>query len=394
MSWTDAVRLSVRQAVRARAQSRLTVLSVAIGVFSVVLIASAGRFASECISKELRGLGVDGLLVYLKESDRAGLDAGLGETLMREVPGVAAAAPLNVGIGLCSVHGESENAAVLGVGAGIGEALRMELLHGRLPDAADVRLGERVAVVDEKLALDYYKRVNIIGKPLTVKSGNAEEKYRICGVVRAKSLGLESIAGGNLPYTVYVPYTSAPGSGGDIRQIAVRCAEGVRTDELARRLSEYLNTRHGADGEYAVENISGYIERVEAVAGLVSGFLTAVGGVSLLVAGVGVMNSMLSAQTMRRREIGIFMAVGAQRRDVLLCYLCESALLCLSGGVAGAACCGLFLAALRGFGVAITLHAGMLAASVGVTGVCGILFGFVPAYRAATLEPVDALREA
>ena len=393
MRLRDVLHLSFLQMLRGRGQSRLTVLSVAIGIFSVVLIASCGAYAARAVSTELHGLGIDGLLVYLKDPARPGLDETLGDSLVREVDGVETAVPINVSVGACSIHGTTEGAAVIGVGEGIGDALHLELLYGRLPDAADVERAAHVAAIDETLALQFYKRVNIIGKTVTVRGQNAEETFEICGIIRARSAGLALLTGGSLPHVVYVPYTAAPEYDGLIRQVAVRCSGGESPDAAADRIRSYLDTRHARDGSYAVENISGYIERVERITQVITVFLTLIGGIGLLIAGFSVMSSMLGAQALRRREIGIYLSLGALRRDILRCYLCESVLLCGIGGVIGtAACCAVFLG-IRLLGVRIPIQLGMLAAALGMTAACGLLFGFIPACRAAALEPMDALRE-
>ncbi|MDD6876706.1 MAG: ABC transporter permease [Clostridiaceae bacterium] len=393
MTAGDIFRTGLRQLLRAKGQSRLTILSVAIGVFSVVLIASCGAYASERISGELRGLGIDGLVVYLKESDLPGVSSGLGAELQEAVGGIDAAAVLNVGVGVAELRGDNENAAILGVGEGIADALQIELLYGRMPDESDIRRAAKVAVVDEALARRYYKRANIVGKTLLLKSGSSEETYRICGVTRSKMTGFEAFLGENMPFFVYVPYTASPGFDGVIHQFAVRCAKTQTPESVSAEILAYLDSAHHTDGEYAVENISGYIDRVERIAEAVSVFLAAVGAVSLVVAGFGVMNNMLSVQALRRREIGILLAVGALQRDILACYLCESVLLCAAGGICGAAACAVLFGFAALFGFVVPIHAGMLLAALGVTAACGVLFGFVPACRAAALEPMDALRE-
>ena len=393
MSTRDVLHLSILQLLRGRGRSRLTVLSVAIGIFSVVLISACSAYAADIVSAELHGLGIDGLLVYLRDSARPGLDEKLGDSLTRDVRGVETAVPINVGVGSCTTHGTTEGAAVIGVGEGIGNALHLELLYGRLPDAGDVERTAHVAAIDEKLAYQFYKRVNIVGKTVTVRGQNSEETFEICGIIRAGSAGLEALSGGSLPHVIYVPYTAAPEYDGLIRQMAVRCSAGEDVETVAARIRSYLDIRRAKDGRYTVENISGYIERVERITQVITAFLTVIGAVGLVIAGFCVMNSMLSAQALRRREIGIYLAVGALRRDILRCYLCESVLLCLAGGILGTAACGGLFWVLRMTGTGLPIPWRMLAAALGLTAGCGIVFGFVPACRAASLEPMDALRE-
>ena len=126
---------------------------------------------------------------------------------------------------------------------------------------------------------------------------------------------------------------------------------------------------------------------------MVSVLITLIGGISLLVGGIGVMNSMIAAVEGRRREIGIYMAIGARRRDIVGCYLLESILICLFGGIAGGIFGGglLFLGA-HALGVALEFHLRYLLLAESAALGCGLLFGILPAFRAANMSPIAAMR--
>lgn len=391
MNFSDTVRLSWRQIMRSKQRSLLSVLAVAIGVTSVAVIASCGNFAAKEVSGQLRALGVDGMVVYRQKGREEGLPDSMAERL-EALPDVDCAVPLNISVGSVFLRDTWENTAIVGTGERIADALHLELCHGRMPDASEIEHGSMVAAIDEAMALKYYRRTNVVGKTLRVKSGDTEAEYEICGVIKEKTLGLEAFLGQKLPYIVYIPHTTIQGGNGKTAQLAVRCGEDSSTETA---VSSIINTVSDRDGntDYAVENISAYIERAEAVAQILSVFAAGVGCIALLVAGVGVMNSMLASGELRRRETGIYLAIGAARRNILSEYLCESVMLTFAGGVCGTAAAVMILASLRFVGLRIGLSAGMLVISLAVTAASGLIFGLVPAIRASAMQPVDALRE-
>jgi putative ABC transport system permease protein len=156
---------------------------------------------------------------------------------------------------------------------------------------------------------------------------------------------------------------------------------------------KYLGTAPGADDDFRVADMAEMAAMLDSITGVLTGFLAAVAAVSLLVGGIGIMNIMLVSVTERTREIGIRLAVGAQGRDVLLQFLVEAMVLSALGGVAGIA---LGIAASAGasaaLGVPLVIHPLVVVGAFVFSALIGVVFGFVPARRAARMRPIEALR--
>ncbi len=163
------------------------------------------------------------------------------------------------------------------------------------------------------------------------------KNYEIVGVIRSQTEALNAMIGTNIGAFVYVPYTAVNESADEsgIDQIAIRCKDDVEPSATARAAETYMSRTSPTDGRYVAENITGYLERVKGIVRLIKLLVTAIGGISLIVAGVGVMNGMLAGIEERRREIGIYLAVGAIPRDIIENVLLEAVFICVLGGCAG-----------------------------------------------------------
>jgi len=389
MKTADIIRLSVRQLIRTGRRSLLTIIAVAIGVLSVVLIASCGNRAADSVSQELRALGVDGLVVYRNPSADGSteLPDNLGENLMKSVENIELAVPMNVSVGSYTLRGEKRTAAIVGSGYAIENALHLELLWGRFPTEAEINSGAPMAVVEAGIAEEVYGRSNIVGKTIQITMGDYQSEFTICGIIKGQKAGILSVLGENSPDFIYIPYTVETGGKGKAEQMAIRCKENFLSEETEQEIQKVLE-REGRTGEYKVENICAYIERIESISQILSVFATCVGGIALLVAGVGVMNSMLASGELRKRETGIYLALGARSEDVLEGFLCEALLVSILGGICGTvpACVVLTVS-----GIGISWQS--CVAALGVTILCGLLFGLAPAFRASRMQPVDIMRE-
>ncbi len=373
---------------RRRARTALTVASVAIGTAMVALVSGIGALGETAVGKELESMGVNGLSV----SASNGLD-GECLTAIRQLSAVEQAMPLVLDYASARFPaGERYGVVSCGIDAGADQLISLELLHGRLLERGDVEREGAVCLVDSALALEAYGRENVVGKSLTVMLGTQRLELTVVGVTATGSSLLKAVTA-MIPYMVYLPYTTLQAASGDttIDQIAVRVEPGgSATAERAIR-----RTLSGQQGISSVktEDLAAQRERLERLTGVISLALTAIGGVSLLVSGFGMLTAMLSSVHERTGEIGIKKAVGAGRGRILAEFLAGAVLMSLLGGGIGLAVGGgVLLAACGWLGLAFPAVATRWGGILLLTVVLGAAFGAYPAYRAAGARPVEALR--
>ncbi len=368
-------------------RSVISVTAVSIGVASVVLIHTAGTFGQDYVSRQLDSIGLSGVAVYGEEA--GSLTAEDSQQVLETFSQVKTAMPMMINIGTFSTDRKNGNAIFFGVSETMTETLGLQLLYGSSLTQREVRFGERSAVIDDSLAQKLYGRDNIVGKTIRLSMGDRETQYSIVGVVKAAAANFTGVLGSKSPYFIYVPYTCMQ-SGDGVDELLIT-GDPENYDDLRKRVVRFLSGR--TQKEIQGQNISGYLDTIGSVAAGLKWVLTAIGGISFLVAMIGVVGSMLSAVKERRQEIGIYMALGARRRDVLQLVLLESMILCGTGGMIGGmgAATALFLFG-EIFSMPIFADIRILGAIVGISVVFGVIAALLPAKSAAQLNPIDALR--
>ena len=386
---SNAIRNACRHIVRRRARAALTAGGIFMGVLMVALVCVISSAGTQTVTGELRQMGLQGISV----SASAGLTADELQVI-REVEGVSEAMPLMTLGGPATLCHHDFTAYIGGIDAGADQVIALEVAHGRMFTAGDISAAAQVCVVDEAVAKAAYQRTNVIGKTLTVTVGETALDLTIVGVARAGSSLLQSVSG-YLSGLVYVPYTTLQATGAKqvFSQVAVQVSEENATESVRQRLVTALERSAGQSGGYTVSDLAVQRQRLSRIMDIVVLILTAVSGVSLIVAGTGILTSMLTAVNERVREIGIKQALGATRRHILMEFLWESVLLGAVGGALGIA----FGAAVGAAGTAlvglpISLPWGRFALLWLGTMLLGGVFGWYPAKKAAALSPAEALR--
>ncbi len=394
MRLVDVLRLSLRNILRGRVRSVLTIFATGIGVFATILVLAIGSTARQTVTGELEALGVSGVSIHPK---KVAADNGLRlqpEDAVRVsdgVEGVDSALAVMIRYGSYSMKNWQGNAVVFGTGSELGDTLDLELLHGRLISDADVRSGGNVVVVSADFAEMVYGRSNIVGKTMRLTAGGSRE-VEVIGVIRSQSAGLEALLGQSLPNFFYLPHSTLAAMSGEsgTDQILITTSE----DEAVEASVNLLERLHRAPNSLKYDSISGIREQVDGVLVAVSVFIAAIGGISVLVAGIGIMNSMLSAAIERRREVGVYMSLGARSKDILLEFVTEAGMISCIGAVIGAAAAyGALLLVGKVIGFELSVSVWYVAAAILAATVCGALFGVMPAVHASKTDPIEALRE-
>lgn len=374
---------------RRRLRTLLTVSSIAIGTAMVVLVICIGGIGTRAVNNELESMGINGLSVSAT--------SGLSEealTSIRCLSSVRQAMPLSLQFAAATAGERAYSVVGCGIDAGAEQVISLKLLHGRMLSMQDVASYSAVCVVDEALAREAFGRTNVVGQSISLSYEEGSLTATVVGVTATGSSLLQNVTA-LIPYMVYLPYTTQQVATGAyyFDQIAVRLHEGEepeRTQSVIRMALERTDEEYG---DLMTENLASQRARLDSLANILSLVLTAIGGVSLLVSGFGILTVMLSSVNERTREIGIKKAIGATRRRIMAEFLAGALLMSAGGALFGLLLGGgAVWIGCAVMGVQPVFPLARLAAVVAVTLLLGTAFGAYPAYRAAGLRPVEALR--
>ena len=355
----------------------------------VVLVICIGGIGTQAVNNELESMGINGLSV----SSTAGLTEE-ALTSIRCLSSVRQAMPLSLQFASATIGSRSYSVVGCGIDAGAEQVISLQLLHGRMLSLQDVATQASVCVVDESLAREAFGRTNVVGQTLSLFYEDGTLEATVIGVTATGSSLLQNMTA-LIPYMVYLPYTTQQVATGAyyFDQIAVRLREGEEPDQTQSAIRTVLQRSDEEYGNLMTENLASQRARLDTMADILSLALTAIGGVSLLVSGFGILTVMLSSVNERTREIGIKKAIGATRGRIMAEFLAGALLMSAGGALLGLLVGGgavVIGCGLLGFTPVFPI--GRLAAVFGITLILGTIFGAYPAYQAAGLRPVEALR--
>jgi putative ABC transport system permease protein len=396
----QALKLAFASIWRNALRSFLTGLGIIIGVGAVIAMVTLGRGATARVRAELGRLGSNLLVVAPGQfgpgrpsSDARPFDARDLEAMRTQLRAVRAVAPVSQRSATAVYGSESRVTTVTGTDGDYLITQDWDLAAGRSFLDAELRTGRAVCIVGQTVRETLFGFADPIGERLRLKNVSCE----VIGVLAAKGAGG---MGADQDDTVLVPiraYQRRIAGNADIGRIHVSALDGADTAKLQADLERLLRERRsvlpGEEDDFTVRDLEQIVEATVTTTALLTGLLGAVAAVSLLVGGIGIMNIMLVSVTERTREIGIRLAIGALESQVLLQFLVEAVVLSVGGGLLGIAF-GLALAAAiaQALGVPFLIDPQVIALAFGFSGLVGVVFGFMPARRAARLDPIDALR--
>jgi putative ABC transport system permease protein len=388
-----------------RMRSFLTMLGMMIGVAAVILMLAIGQGAQAMVRGAIESMGSNLFIIMSGATTSGGARVAMGSAptltfddadAIRDLPDIVAAAPVSPGSAQLIYAGLNWSTSIFGTTPDYAVVRNWAMASGGFFSESDVRSGARVAVIGQVVARELFGDEDPIGKIIRIR----QAPFEVIGVLAAKG---QSLDGRDQDDLVIVPISSAQQKifSGSLRNrarfIMAQATSEKTMDPAESAINELLRNRHrigvGQEDDFTVRNLTAIAEAAASTTRIMSLLLGAIAAISLVVGGIGIMNIMLVSVTERTREIGIRMAIGARRRDVLWQFLIEALTLSLIGcaiglalGIGGA----VLVESLAGLPVAVTPASVLMA--VGVSFLIGVFFGFYPARRAASLDPIEALR--
>ncbi len=412
MNLITTIKTSLR-ALRAHlGRSILTILGIVIGVVAIVLVIALGQGAQNLILSQVQSIGANTIIVRPGRQPTGPTDAA--ETILSDslrardvnallkkvnVPDLESVAPAVLVPGAIAHGNTLFRGTVLGwTPEALGQVFNVYPDRGSFFTPDDVKQASRVIVIGNKVKEDLFGDSDALGEFLTVKG----QKLQIVGILPPKG----QVSAFNVDEIALIPYTTAQKTilGIDyFHEFFVRAKPSADVDTVVTDIEATLRETHNITDpekdDFFVVTQASVIETVKTVTQTLTIFLVAIASISLMVAGIGIMNIMLVSVTERTQEIGLRKALGATNRNILLQFLIESLILTSTGGIIGTTI-AIALAALVSyiaqtyFNIAwpFTLPLGAILLGVGVSSAIGLIFGIYPARSAANKNPIEALR--
>lgn len=405
-----------------KVRSVLTMLGIVIGIAAVISILSVGDAMTAKVNDTLNSFGTTNIVAYvmprqednggsgaeMKTSDRISLEqiTDLKEKLGDDIRGVGftVSAPGYV----AKYKTKESNVMTIGVDSDYPKINTVKMIQGRFINSSDENGNKSFVVVSDKLVKNLFNSDNnrAMGAKISIEGGEeGSESYQIIGIYRYEkppSLfgGSANVSDKDLTTNAYVPYTTAlelstDEEAGTFTDIMISAKNSESVSKVEKEAKRYFLEQYRSNTDWKVETqaVQSALEESNSMMKMLSLAIAVIGGISLLVGGIGVMNIMLVSVTERTREIGVRKALGATNNNIRLQFITESMIVCMIGGIIGVLIGGGF-----GYFASSFIHEAKFPSltsvlvSVSFSMAIGIFFGYYPANKAAKLDPIDALR--
>ncbi len=391
----DTIIRAIKNIFALKSRSILTITGIAIGALCVTLISAIGDIGLGVITTEINSFGLGSILISSDIEDFPQANLYLDElNTIEELDFVSDATPVNTSIGTLEMRGMYANSAVWGVDNGAEQAISLKLIYGRLISLNDLINSKNVCVVDKGVALAFYKRENIVGKNIMITIEGVTKNMEVIGVVSSGGILMQNLVKSVVPNMVYIPYTTLSDITGEesFNQIAVSFDESINIDNASEQILNNLSKLNETSG-YEVSNIEDQKSNLESILSSVTTILSSIGAVSLFVSGICIMTVMLITVKERRTEIGVKKAVGATNYLIFSEFLIESLCLSVIGVLIGSGIALMFVFVITNligisFSIDILKNIFIVFSSILV----GAVFGVYPAVKAASLDPIEAVK--
>lgn len=373
-----------------KTRSFLTMLGSIIGVGSVIALMAIGQGSTNQITESIASAGTNLLTVNVMGRGDKTLDPDDMVAVVDESPELyAGVAPVVSGSGLMIKNGNknTDSTSLTGTNEKYADIRSVDLSAGRYLTSSDIDNRLHVAVIGTYLQNELFDGADPLGQQLKING----TPFTVVGVLEETQDGEE----GTADDAIVIPYNVATRllKNSTVRTYMVQAAGDDMVDSAKAALKTYLGKKFTGDNTYTIIDQKELMETLNEAMGTMTSMLGGIAGISLLVAGIGIMNIMLVSVTERTREIGIRKAIGARRRHILTQFLIESAVISTLGGLMGILL-GVWLGSALGglLGITAAPSSGTIVFAFVFSLAMGLFFGYYPANKASKLNPIDALR--
>jgi putative ABC transport system permease protein len=388
MNLRELLKMALINIKGSKMRSLLTTLGIMIGIAAVIAVVAIGEGGRSALNMEVEKFGTNIFVIYVREELRPGdfqmIDV---EVIKSAVPQVKYLAPQNnLSVKVRGPRKEI-NLGLTGTTSELADIRNIEMKSGRFINEDDQVNSRNVIVLEEDAARELFGTADPLGQQVSIEGDGA----LVVGVVRKVESKLDE--GGSKAAYVPLSFTSHMRGIEMIYYLYGSATDKTAVDEAMNSSVKVLERRHQNPKHYSCESMQGNLRQINQILDIIGLIISSIAGISLLVGGIGVMNIMLVSVSDRTREIGIRMALGARRRDILIQFLVEAIVLCLIGGLLGT-----IIGYSGAFAVAKIADWPPLVSwktiglAFGFSTAVGLIFGVYPANRAARLDPIEALR--
>ncbi|MEI4484398.1 MULTISPECIES: MacB family efflux pump subunit [unclassified Phyllobacterium] len=390
----EALPMALRSMIAHRTRTALTMLGIIVGIAAVVAVVGLGEGGQRMVLNEINGLGASTISIF-PGKDWGDENAAKIKSLviadaeaLGSQPYVDSVTPSVSATGKAQFGNVSVDATINGVGDNYFRVVQRKIVQGSFFDARSQAMGLQQVVIDDNTKQALFKNVaNPVGQVIVV----AQVPVVVIGVAAKTTGGM----GEDKRLQIYMPYTSLftrISGAGSLSEITLRVSDNVDTQAAEKAIVALLERRHGTK-DFFIFNSDQMRKTIENTTKILSLLMSSIAAIALVVGGIGVMNIMLVSVTERTKEIGLRMAVGARQIDIMLQFLIEASAVTVTGAIIGvglALAIGAVFAPIgSSFPMIVSVNAIMVACITAV--IVGLTFGFLPARKAARLNPIDAL---
>ena len=380
---------------RNKLRTILTSLGIMIGVLSVVMLIALGLGLKNYIQEQFEGLGAN-LIIVMPGAGFGGGGGGFGPGFiggvefdekdvnnLKRIPEIKYAVPLVFQSTNVEAGANKESSYIMGVNEDYFDLMNAEAVEGALFTKTEAQSRTKIAVLGYTIAENLFEVPdNAVGK--TIRFEN--QRFKVIGVI-------EKTGDSEQDRSIVIPYKSTFGSINPDKTfwsiyLGVESEDNV---EIAKQKAEDTLLKRYDEDDFSVTEQSEILSTIDQIFAIINGVLVAIGSISLIVGGIGIMNIMFASVTERTKEIGIRRAVGATRNDILYQFLTESVILSAFGGIVGLLLSIIIVLIIRRFFPA-SINALAVILALGISSAIGIFFGVFPARRASKLPPIEAIR--